>query len=165
MLMYLKHQAMKNTENNTKELVLEVVKDGYRRLIFRTNIENGSVLFLEDSDLIDFSRPITDNSDFNVFFTMRSFWKSVTEFTSNEGLLKRQVWHETNHEWLNLKPVFVHADIKHLIQESLADATRNIQNGNSASVEGIRTWLRKLAEPTTELDNAINPSKKYRYAV
>ena len=82
---------MKNNTNNTKELVLEVVKDGYRRLIFRTDIGNETMLFLEESDLIDFSRPITDNSDFNVFFTMRAFWKSFTDFTSNEGLLNRQV--------------------------------------------------------------------------
>ena len=156
---------MKNNTNNTKELVLEVVKDGYRRLIFRTDIGNGTMLFLEESDLIDFSRPLTDNSDFNVFFTMRSFWKSFADFTSNEGLLKRQVWHETNNEWLSLKPVFVHEDVKHLIQESLAEATRSIQNGDASKVEGIRTWLRKLAEPTTELENTINASKKYRYAV
>lgn len=156
---------MKNSENNTKELVLEVAKDGYRRLIFRTVLGNGTTLFLEESDLIDFSRPMTENDDFNVFFTMRSFWKSFVEFTSVEGLSKRQVWHEASHEWLNLHPVFVHADVKRLIQESLSDATRCIANGDSSKVDGIRTWLQKLAEPTTELDNAINPSKKYRYAV
>ncbi|MCF8464976.1 MAG: hypothetical protein K9G41_09050, partial [Flavobacteriales bacterium] len=72
---------MKTKANHSRELVLEVVKDGYRRLIFRTDIGNGTTLFLEESDLIDFSRPITDNSDFNVFFTMRAFWKSFTEFT------------------------------------------------------------------------------------
>ena len=156
---------MKNNADNTKELVLEVVKDGYRRLIFRTDIGNGTKLYLEESDLADFSRPITENNDFNVFFTMRAFWKSFVDFTSNEGLLKRQVWHETNNEWLSLKPVFVHADVKHLVQESLSEATREIANGDLEQVEGIRTWLRKLAEPTTELDNAINPSKKYRHAV
>lgn len=156
---------MKTNANNTKELVLEVVKDGYRRLIFRTDIGNGTTLFLEESDLIDFSRPLTDNSDFNVFFTMRAFWKSFTEFTSIEGLSKRQVWHEASNEWLSLNPVFVHEDVKHLIRESLSEATRGIQNGDMQNVEGIRTWLRKLAEPTTELENAINPSKKYRHAV
>ena len=61
--------------------------------------------------------------------------------------------------------VFVHEDVKHLIQGSLAEATRSIQNGDASKVEGIRTWLRKLAEPTTELENTINASKKYRYAV
>ncbi len=156
---------MKNNADNTKELVLEVVKDGYRRLIFRTDIGNGTKLYLEESDLVDFSRPITENNDFNVFFTMRAFWKSFVDFTSNEGLLKRQVWHETNNEWLSLKPVFVHADVKHLVQESLSEATREIANDDMEQIEGIRTWLRKLAESTTELDNAINPSKKYRHAV
>ena len=156
---------MKNAENNTKELVLEVVKDGYRRLIFRTDFGNGTVLFLEKSDLVDFSRPMTENDDFNVFFTIGSFWKSFIEFTSVEGLSKRQVWHQASHEWLNLQPVFIHADVKPLIQKSLSEATRCIANGDASKVDGIRTWLKKLAQPTTELDNAMNPSKKYRYAV
>lgn len=156
---------MKSNENTTKELVLEVQKDGYRRLIFRTDIGNGTMLFLEESDLVDFSRPLTDEGDFNVFFTKRAFWKSFTEFTSNEGLLKRQVWHEENNEWLELRPVFIHDDVKHLVQGSLADVTRNLNPDNSAQIDGIRTWLRKLSEPTTLLDQAINPSKTYRYAV
>ena len=100
-----------------------------------------------------------------MFFTKRAFWKSFTEFTSNEGLLNRQVWHEENHEWLNLKPVFVHKDIKHLVQNSLADVTRNLDSDDAKTIDGIRCWLRKLSEPTTELDIAMNPSKKYRYAV
>jgi hypothetical protein len=154
---------MKNTEE--RELVLEVVKDGFRRLIFRQNIGNGSTLFLEESDLIDFSRPITENGDFNVFFTKRAFWKSFTEFTSNEGLLKKQVWHEQTNEWLNLKPVFIHADIRPLIQESLADATRNLSGDDTEQIEGLRSWLRKLSEPTTELNTIVNSAKKYRHAV
>ena len=156
---------MKSNENNTRELVLEVVKDGYRRLVFRTKMNNGNVLFLEESDLIDYSRPMSESNDFNVFFTMKAFWKSFVDFTSTEGFLKRQVWHETNNEWLSLKPIFVHQDVKKLVQESLAEATREISHGDLEQIEGIRTWLRKLAEPTTELDNAINPSKKYRHAV
>lgn len=154
---------MKNTEE--RELVLEVVKDGFRRLIFRQNIGNGSTLFLEESDLIDFSRPITENGDFNVFFTKRAFWKSFTEFTSNEGLLKKQVWHEQTNEWLNLKPVFIHTDIRPLIQESLADATRNLSGDDTEQIEGLRSWLRKLSEPTTELNTIVNSAKKYRHAV
>lgn len=156
---------MKSNENTTKELVLEVQKDGFRRLIFRTDIGNGTTLFLEESDLVDFSRPLTESSDFNVFFTKRAFWKSFTEFTSNEGLLNRQVWHEENNEWLNLRPVFIHKDIKRLVQKSLADVTRNLNSDDTKTIDGIRGWLRKLSEPTTDLDNAINPSKKYRYAV
>ena len=84
---------------------------------------------------------------------------------SMEDIFSHWIWHETNHEWLSLTPVFVHEDVKHLIQGSLAEATRSIQNGDASKVEGIRTWLRKLAEPTTELENTINASKKYRYAV
>lgn len=156
---------MKSNENTTKELVLEVQKDGFRRLIFRTDVGNGSMLFLEESDLADFSRPLTESSDFNVFFTKRAFWKSFTEFTSNEGLLNRQVWHQENNEWLNLKPVFIHKDIKHLVQNSLADVTRNLDSNDSQSIDGVRSWLRKLSEPTANLNLAINTTKKYRYAV
>lgn len=156
---------MKNAENNTKELILEVEKDGYRRLLYRTDFGNGSPLFLEDSDLPDYSRPITEADDFNVFFTMRAFWKSFTEFTSIEGVAQRQVWHQNTHEWLNLKPTFIHPDLKALVQKSLVQATQDISLGRDENVEGIRAWLRKLSEPTTQLDNAINPSKNYRYAV
>lgn len=155
---------MKSTENK-KELVLEVVKDGYRRLIFRQEVGNGSVLFLEESDLIDFSRPLADNDDFSVFFTMRAFWKSFVEFTSNEGLLKRQVWHENTNEWLSLRPVFIHQDIKHLVQASLSEATRVLNPDDSALVDGIRFWLRKLAEPSAKFDVALNAHKNLRHAV
>jgi hypothetical protein len=155
---------MKSTENN-KELVLEIVKDGYRRLVFRQKVGNGSVLFLEESDLIDFSRPLSDNEDFNVFFTMKAFWKSFLDYTSNEGLLKRQVWHETANEWLTLQPVFIHPDIKHLVQTSLAVATRELNSEDTALIDGIRAWLRKLAEPSTKLDIAITTRKNLRHAV
>ncbi|MCB9191385.1 MAG: hypothetical protein H6603_03335 [Flavobacteriales bacterium] len=155
---------MKSTENN-KELVLEIVKEGYRRLVFRQKVGNGSVLFLEESDLVDFSRPLSENEDFNVFFTMRAFWKSFLEYTSNEGLLKRQVWHEATNEWLTLQPVFIHPDIKHLVQASLAEATRELNSDDTVLIDGIRNWLRKLAEPSTKLDIALNTRKNLRHAV
>ncbi len=154
---------MQSTENK-KELVLEVVKDGYRRLIFRQDIGNGSHLFLEESDLVDFSRPLSDNDDFNVFFTEKSFWKSFTEYTSNEGLLKRQVWHQQTNEWLNLKPVFVHKDIKHLIQNSLSDAIKNHSANQDTEMEGIRTWLRALSTSRTTI-NIKQPYNTLRHAV
>ena len=156
---------MKSNKNTIKELILEVQKDGYRRLVFRTDIGNKTMLFLEESDLVDFSRPLTENGDFNVFFTKRAFWKSFTEFTSNEGLLKRQVWHEENDEWLNLRPIFIHEDIRNLVQSSLADVTRNIDPNDSTKIDGIRNWLRRLSEWTSDLNQSINPSRTYRHAV
>lgn len=154
---------MKSTAK--RELVLEVVKDGFRRLVFREDIGNGNTLFLEESDLTDFSRPITENGDFNVFFTKRAFWKSFTEFTSNEGLLKRQVWHQQSNEWLNLKPLFIHPDIKNLVQESIADTTRNLCTENAEEIEGLRNWLRKLSEPASQLNSLVTNTKTYRHAV
>jgi hypothetical protein len=156
---------MKSNKNTIKELILEVQKDGHRRLVFRTDIGNKTMLFLEESDLVDFSRPLTENGDFNVFFTKRAFWKSFTEFTSNEGLLKRQVWHEENDEWLNLRPIFIHEDIRHLVQSSLADVTRDIDPNDSTKIDGIRNWLRRLSESTSDLNQSINPSRTYRHAV
>lgn len=154
---------MQSTENK-KELVLEVVKDGYRRLIFRQDIGNGSYLFLEESDLVDFSRPLSESNDFNVFFTERSFWKSFIEYTSNEGLLKRQVWHQQTNEWLELKPVFVHNDIKHLIQNSLSEVIRNLSNNQADELEGVRAWLRALSSTSSNIK--INePFNTLRYAV
>lgn len=157
---------MKKEECNTKCLVLEVVKDGYRRLVHRTATAGGDRLFVEESDLLDFSRPTYETNDYNVFFTERAFWKSFTEYTSTEGLLNRNVWHQSMKEWLSLSPVFIHEDIKHLVQESLAEATREINSADAKQINGIRTWLRALAQPSNEIYNAINePTKKYRYAV
>ncbi|MCB0756662.1 MAG: hypothetical protein H6601_04000 [Flavobacteriales bacterium] len=154
---------MQSTENK-KELVLEVVKDGYRRLVFRQEIGNGSYLFLEESDLVDFSRPLSESNDFNVFFTERSFWKSFIEYTSNEGLLKRQVWHQKTNEWLDLKPLFIHNDIKHLIQNSLSDIIRNHSSSRTDELEGVRIWLRALSSngSTIKIDQ---PHNTLRHAV
>ncbi|MBI1288821.1 MAG: hypothetical protein GC178_14735 [Flavobacteriales bacterium] len=157
---------MKSSKNNTKELVLEVAKDGFRRLVYRTWNNDGSVLFLEESDLEDFSRPICENNDFNVFFSERDLWKSFTDYTSSEGVLNRSVWHETADEWLQLKPLFIHQDMKLLIQNSLADATREIQINDTRKIDGIRMWLRALSKPTQKLEKAVtNPLETYRHAV
>ncbi|MFM1876929.1 MAG: hypothetical protein RL266_2666 [Bacteroidota bacterium] len=154
---------MKNTEK--RELVLEVIKDGFRRVVFREDIGNGNTLYLEESDLVDFSRPVTDNGDFNVFFTKKAFWNSFIEYTSSEGLLKKQVWHEQTNEWLQLRPVFVHSDIRPLVQESLAVATRNLSSDDEQQIDGLRFWLRKLSESTNQFDTIINRSKNLRHAV
>ncbi len=151
---------------NPKELLLEIKKDGYQRSIYRTSNVDGSTLYLEESNLPDFSRPMGAEEDHNVFFTQRAFWKSFTEYTSCEGLLNRNVWHETDQEWLNLHPTFIHKDIKHLVQQSLAEATAQLAIGNSAQIDGIHGWLRKLAQPTALIqENHINHQNNYRHAV
>lgn len=155
---------MKANNQDRKELVLEVRKDGFRRLIYRTRTSDGSVLFLEESDLMDFSRPMYEDNDFNVFFTERAFWKSFVDFTSTEGLLNRQVWHQSAKDWLSLTPVFIHDDIKSLVQESLAEATREIETSDTMVINGIRNWLRKLASSTEQIE-MFNTPKKYRHAV
>lgn len=164
---------MKNQQQDKKELVLEVEKDGFRRLVHRITRTDGITLFMEETDLVDFSRPIREGGDFNVYFTERAFWRSFTQFTSSEGLLNRQVWHETTKEWLGLTPLFIHPDMEHLVQQSLAEATRELSANNGQQIEGIRTWLRKLAQPKAVVKNPylsagreiMNAENIYRHAV
>lgn len=157
---------MKTSENNQKELLLEVQKDGCRRLIYRIRSVENSPLFVEESNLIDYSRPFYENDDFNVFFTEKAFWKSFTEFTSEQGFANRQVWHQTLNDWLTLEPEFIHSDIKHLIQQSLAEATRDISIEDKRQVDGIRMWLRALSQPMVQFEKAVvNPLQTYRHAV
>ncbi len=157
---------MQSTKDTTRELILEVAKDGFRRLVYRTWNNDGSVLFLEESDLEDFSRPLCQSNDFNVFFSERAFWKSFTEYTSSEGFLNRTVWHESADEWLQLKPLFIHQDIKLLIQNSLADATREIRINDERKINGIRMWLRALSKSSSSTEKvASNHLETYRHAV
>lgn len=135
---------MENTANN-KELLLEVEKGGYRRLLYRQITELGDTIYLEESDLVDFSRPLNDNSDFSVFFSLRAFWKSFTDYTSNEGLLNRQVWHQNTNEWLELHPVFVHENMRAVIQESLRKLIKENLNQQQQELDGIRFWLKALS--------------------
>lgn len=148
-----------------KELILEVVKDGYRRLVYRQVSENGNVIYLEESDIIDFSRPISDNGDYNVFFSKRELWKSLTEFTSNEGLLKRQVWHQKTNEWLALNPIFVHQSISSLVQESLSLVLKNLTTQKPEELEGVRNWLRAVSTSRAKSIHKTNSFKQLRYAV
>ena len=155
---------METNTSTQRELLLEVQQDGCRRLIYRTKSADNSPLFVEESNLVDFSRPFYEGNDFNVFFTERAFWKSFIEYTSLEGFSNRQVWHEATNEWLDLRPVFVHNDIKHLIQESLSDAIRNLSNEPSNNLEGIRIWLRALSNSKT-VATIQQPFNTLRYAV
>ena len=164
---------MKNGQQTKKERILEVEKDGFRRLIHRITKADGSVFFMEETDLIDFSRPISATGDFNVYFTERAFWKAFVRFTSREGLLNRQVWHESAKEWLGLDPLFIHSDLKHLVQNSLAEVTRELSSDGNPQIEGIRKWLRKLAQPQAVVKetymgvgkNITNLQNTYRHAV
>lgn len=154
---------MKTTEEFKRELILEVAKDGQRRMVYRTISANGDILFLEESNLEDHSRPTCDDEDFNIFFTERSFWKSFVEYTSLEGLKNRHVWHQPANEWLSLRPVFIHADIRPLIKQSLAEASRE-HHAEARQWEGMRVWLQHLSG-STRIESIVEPSKNYRHAV
>lgn len=153
---------MKKHQTNPKELVLEVQKDGHRKLIYRTIAADGTPLFIEESNLVDFSRPFYEGDDFNVFFTDKAFWKSFLEYTSLDGFTNRQVWHQTSNEWLTLNPVFIHNDLKSLIQNSLAEVLRNLSTEQQSELEGVRAWLRALSGVETQNTNSF---KTLRYAV
>ncbi len=164
---------MKNLQQDRKELILEVQKDGYRRLIHRIAKTDGSTLLMEETDLIDLSRPIREGGDFNVYFSKNDLWEAFTRFTSSEGLLRRQVWHESQREWLSLTPMFIHPDMRPLVQQSLTEATRELDAENPAQLEGIHTWLRKLAQPSAVIRDpyfsagreVMNTAKAYLHAV
>jgi hypothetical protein len=153
---------MKKQQTNPKELVLEVQKDGHRKLIYRTIAADGTPLFIEESNLVDFSRPFYEGDDFNVFFTDKAFWKSFLEYTSSDGFTNRQVWHQTTNEWLTLRPIFIHKDVQHLIQESIADVLRNLSTDQQSELEGVRSWLRALSGVETQNTNSF---KTLRHAV
>lgn len=155
---------MKSTTEFKRELILEVAKEGQRRMVYRTISTNGDVLFLEESNLEDHSRPMWEDEDFNVFFTERAFWKSFIEYTSFEGLKNRHVWHQPANEWLSLRPVFIHADIRPLIKQSLAVASREL-HAETRQWDGMRVWLQYLSNSNSSIEAIIQPSKKYRHAV
>ena len=155
---------METNDQTPRELLLEVQRDGCRRLIYRTTSVENSPLFVEESNLMDFSRPFYEGDDFNVFFTEKAFWRSFTEYTSFEGFSNRQIWHETSNEWLSLTPVFIHNDIKHLIQESLSEIIRNLSENQETEMEGIRKWLRALSTSSSSI-TIKQPYNTLRHAV
>lgn len=155
---------MQNTQNN-RELLLEVEKDGHRKMLYRQFTNSGEEIFLEESDLVDFSRPLNENSDFNVFFSLRDFWNSFIEYTSNEGLLNRQVWHQNSNEWIDLKPIFVHENMRTVIQQSITRLIRNDVNKHQLKMDGIRYWLKALSTATVTRKSFTTTLTSLRHAV
>ena len=140
-------------------------KDGHRRLLYKQVTESGDAIYLEESDLADFSRPLTDSSDFSVFFSLHAFWKSFTEYTSNEGLLNRQVWHQNTNEWLDLQPVFVHENMRAVVQESLRKLIKDNLNQQRQELDGIRFWLKALSTAPVIRKSFTTPLTPLRHAV
>jgi hypothetical protein len=162
--MYLKTIVMKSTDLFKRELILEVATDGQRRMIYRTVSATGDALYLEESELEDHTRPVSEDSDFNVFFTEWSFWRSFVEYTSLEGLKNRHVWHQPANEWLGLTPVFIHEDLCPLVRKSVAEASREL-HADARQWEGMRVWLQHLSGLSTANETIVEPSKIYRHAV
>ncbi len=155
---------MRTRLNAPKQLLLEVQKDGFRCQIFRVLSPSGQELFVEESDLQDCSRSISDDLGHPLYFSMKDAWMAVVGFTSPEGLLRKQVWHQSSAEWIGLSPQFIHADLRPLVQRWLSQVTRDAALNRSVS-ESIGQWLHALSMDeslmTTGLFNEFNT---YRHA-
>jgi len=154
---------MRTRPNARKQLLLEVQKDGFRSSIHRITSPSGQDIFVEESDLQDCSRPVSDEMGHPVHFSMKDAWMAVTGYTSPEGLMRRQVWHQTSAEWVGLSPVFIHADLRPLVQRSLAQVTRDAALNRSVT-ESIGLWLRALAPDDAFVNEDLFTAKSYRHA-
>lgn len=150
--------------NPRKELLLELQKDGHRSLLYRTMLPSGKEMFIEETDLPDCSRVQSSEDGYPVHFSMKDAWAAITRYTSSEGLVRRQVWHQGDAEWLGLAPTFIHADLRPLVQRSLAKATHDAALNHSVT-ESIGLWLRSLTADNARFDHGIfNQQNTYRHA-
>ena len=155
---------MRTTSNAQRQLLLEVQKDGCRSMLYRLVSPSGQEMFIEESDLNDCSRPMSDDLGHPVHFSMKDGWTAITGFTSPEGMLRRQVWHQASAEWVGLVPTFIHADLRPLVQRSLAQVTRDAALNRSVT-ESIGLWLRALSpDDAFVASDLFSTTKTYRHA-
>lgn len=155
---------MRTRNEYSRELLLEVERNGFRRLIYRTVLLSGREVFVEESDLPDCSRTEMEEGGFPVHFSMRDAWTAITAYTSPEGLMARQVWHEGGTEWVALNPVFIHDDLRPLVQRSLSQVTRDAAL-NQTVTASIGQWLRALTQQRSYVNTGLfTESNTYRHA-
>lgn len=155
---------MRTRNTHYRELLLEVVHEGHRSLVYRTVSVSGREVFVEETDLPDRSRAVSDDLGHPVYFSMKDAWTTITGFTTSEGLFRRQVWHQPASEWLGLRPAFVHPDLRPLVQRSLAQATHEAALNRSVT-ESIGLWLRALTNDSAFIQTGLfHPVNTYRHA-
>jgi len=153
---------MRTRNDFNRELLLEVQHNGFRTLIHRTLTASGRQVFIEESDMPDCSRP--DDEGYPMHFSMSEAWAAVVRYTSPEGLMGRQAWHQGGDEWVGLRPVYIHPDLRPLVQRSLAQMTRNAALDRTVTAS-IGHWLRALTEKECAVSIGLfNHSNTYRHA-
>lgn len=154
---------MRTRNECPRELLLEVERNGFRRLIYRTMLPSGREVFVEESDMPDCALP-QDGDGYPVHFSMREAWAAITAYTSPEGLLSRQAWHQGGTEWVGLSPVFIHADLRPLVQRALSHVTRDAALNHSVTAS-IGQWLRALTQEQSCISTGLfTTSNSYRHA-
>jgi hypothetical protein len=155
---------MRTRRENHRELMLEVEHNGFRCIVHRTTTAGGREVFIEESDLLDCSRPADDEQGYPVHFSMKEAWAAINGYTSIEGMLARRAWHLGGSEWMGLNPVFIHPDMRPLVQRSLAQVTRDASLNNRVSAN-IGQWLRALTQESAPVSNGLfNHVNSYRHA-
>ncbi|MCF8259029.1 MAG: hypothetical protein K9J06_15850 [Flavobacteriales bacterium] len=155
---------MRTRRSPHRELLLEVEHNGFRCIIHRSLTPAGAEIFIEESDLPDCSRPQSDDMGYPVHFGMKDAWSALTAYTSPEGMVARRVWHQGRSEWIGLTPVFIHSDLRPLVQRSLAQVTRDAAIDHTVT-NSIGQWLRALSPDSTPVSNGLfNHLNTYRHA-
>lgn len=138
---------METTLRNTAELMLELTLNDRSRRIFRVMTPEGEVKYVEVSDLIDFSRPLSEHAEsYPVYESMASAWAATTRYLSAEGLLARSVWHEDLHEWADLTPRHIHAEMRPMVYADLSALINALTLEQMGRCPQVPTWLATVTE-------------------
>ncbi len=155
---------MRTRRENHRELLLEVEHNGHRCSLYRSTTPTGREIFIEESDLMDCSRPMSDDAGYPLHFSMKDAWSAIVAYTTPEGLLARKAWHLGGSEWTALNPRFIHEDLRPLVQRSLAQVTRDAALDRRVTSH-IGAWLHALTVPSPALSIGLfDHLNTYRHA-
>lgn len=144
--------------------MLEVERNGSRCTLHRTTTASGREILIEESDLLDCSRPTADDMGYPIHFSMREAWAAIVGYTSPEALTTRRAWHQGGSEWTSLTPRFIHPDLRPLVQRSLAQVTRDAALDLKVTND-LGAWLHALTTPPHPLVTGLfNHANTYRHA-
>ncbi len=155
---------MRTRRDNHRELLLEVERNGFRCTIHRSTTASGREIFIEESDLLDCSRPSSDDMGYPVHFSMKDAWACILGYTSPEAMLARRAWHQGGSEWTSLTPMFIHPDLRPLVQRSLAQVTRDAALDRKVTND-LGAWLHALTTASPNLSTGLfQTTNTYRHA-
>lgn len=144
---------MQTTLNTAAELMLELALDDRTRKIFRLVDADGTMAYVEISDLIDFSRPANEGPEsYPLYPSLLAAWQATTRFLSADGLLTRTVWHEDLNEWANLIPVFVHPELLETVYADLAALVNSLSLAQIARCRNLPLWMAAVTNGRVAVD-------------